>query len=116
MVQSSTSSTNNNYSTQAEAEKMTFKDYLETQEIDNSTPAPEAYVYAAIAAMRPDITYREASLVFADLPVISDAFEALWYGYEDALDRQNYYREHSEPEPVAVITGHVLEQLRQRYR
>ena len=94
---------------------MTFREYLNMQGIDNSTPGPEAYVYAAISATKPDITYREASLVFADLPVISDAFEALWYGYEDALDRMNYEREHNEPEPVSAITGRVLDILRQRY-
>lgn len=95
---------------------MTFRDYLEARGIDNSTPGPEAYVYTAIVRASPDITYREAALIFADLPVIRDAFELLWYGYEDALDYQNYQREHSEPEPVAVITGRVLDELRQRYR
>lgn len=108
--------------------EMTFKGYLETQGINNSTPGPEAYVYAAISAMRPDITYREASLIFADLPVISDAFEALWYGYEDALDLLRPVegseidtvgifneRFNKDPEPVSVITGRVLDVLRQRY-
>ena len=95
---------------------MTFIDYLRSQGIDNSSPGAEGIVYAVIEAIRPDITYREASLIFADHPAISNMFEALWYGYEAELDRQNYEREHKEPEPVAIITGRVLDELRQRYR
>lgn len=93
---------------------MTFKEYLEKQGISNSTPGPEAIVYAAISAMRPDISYREASLVFVDIPVISDTFESLWYGFEDALDRLNYEREHNEPEYVADITKQILMKIRPR--
>ena len=90
---------------------MTFKDFLQSFGIDNSTPGLEAIVYAVIAACRPDITYREASLIFADMPVICDTFESLWYAYESELDRQNYEREHTEPVHVSVITGRVLKQL-----
>ena len=93
---------------------MTFKDYLQRLGIDNNTSGSEAIVYAVIAACRPDITYREASLVFADVPVICDTFEALWYAYEDYLDRQNYEREHSEPVHVSAITGVVLSRLMQQ--
>lgn len=107
---------------------MTFREYLQTQGIDNSARGPEAYVYAAITRERPDITYREASLIFADVPVIRDTFEALWYGYEDALDLLRPVegseidtvgifidRFNKEPEHVSVITGRVLDVLRQRY-
>ena len=112
---------------------MTFRDYLQTQGIDNSTRGPEAYVFAAISRARPDITYREASLFFADLPVISDTFELLWNDYEDALDLMRPVEGseidaegilldklnrtgHSEPVHVSVVTGRVLSELRQRYR
>ena len=78
-----------------------------------------------IARAKPDIIYREASLIFVDLPVLSDTFELLWNDYEDALDlmrpvegseidtdgilldKLNKTR-HSEPEHVADITGRVL--------
>lgn len=88
---------------------MTFKEYLQDLDISNDTKGPEAIVFSVIAACRPDITYREASLLFADVPVIRDTFEALWYAYEDALDRRNYHREHDEPVHVSVITGRVME-------
>ena len=90
---------------------MTFKDYLQRLGIDNSTPGPEGIVYAVIAACRPDITYREASLIFADVPVVCDTFASLWYGFESFLDSLNYEREHSEPVHVSVITGRVLKHL-----
>ena len=90
---------------------MTFKDYLQMLGIDNSTPGSEGIVYAVIAACKPDITYREASLIFVDVPVVCDTFEGLWYAYEDYLDRQNYEREHSEPVHVSVITGRVLKRI-----
>lgn len=87
---------------------MTFIEYLRSLNISSDTPGPEAYIYTEIAAMSPDVTYREASLVFADLPGISDAFGALWYGYESELDRQNYERGYNEPKHVSLITGRVL--------
>ena len=87
---------------------MTFIEYLKSQGIDNSSPGAEGIVYAVIEAKSPDITYREASLIFVKHPTLSDMFEALWYGYETELDRQNYEREHKEPEDVYTITGRVL--------
>lgn len=93
---------------------MTFKEYLQDLDISNDTKGPEAIVFSVIAACRPDITYREASLLFADVPVIRDTFERLWYEYESELDRQNYDREHSEPVHVSVVTGAVLTRLMQQ--
>ena len=91
---------------------MTFKEYLQDLDISNDTKGPEAIVFSVIAACQPDITYREASLIFADVPVIRETFEALWYGYEAELDRQNYER--SGPVDVYTITGRVLDDIRQR--
>lgn len=93
---------------------MTFKEFLQSMNIDSSTSGADGIVYATIAACRPDITYREASLLFADVPVIRDTFEALWYGYEDTLDRQNYHRDQNDPFPVSVIIDQVVEDLRKR--
>lgn len=90
---------------------MTFIEYLQIRGISSDTPGPEGVVFTGIAELRPGITYREASLVFADIPVVSDVFEGLWHGYEDELDRQNYEREHNEPEHISVITGRVLYRL-----
>ena len=104
---------------------MTFKEYLHLQGINNSTHGPAAYVYAAIARAKPDISYREASLVFVDLPVLSDTFELLWNDYEDVLDLMRPVEgseidtdgilldklssaRRSEPEHVADITGRIL--------
>lgn len=93
---------------------MTFIQYLQDLDISNDTKGPEAIVFSVIAACRPDITYREASLLFADVPVIRDKFEALWYAYEDTLDRQNYHREHSEPVHVSAVIDDVIADLRKR--
>ena len=94
---------------------MTITDYLsDIKHIDSSTPGSDGIVFSALSAMDPDIDYRSASLIFADVPVIRDTFEALWAGYEDYLDRQNYEREHSEPVPVSVIIDRVVEDLRKR--
>lgn len=90
---------------------MTFKEFLQSMNIDSSTSGADGIVYAAIVTCRPDITYRHASLIFADVPVIRDTFERLWYEYESELDRQNYDREHSEPVHVSVITGRVMERI-----
>lgn len=93
---------------------MTFREFLQSMNIDSSTSGADGIVYATIAACRPDITYREASLLFADVPVIRDTFEALWYAYEDTLDRQNYHRERNEPVHVSVIIDEVVADLRRR--
>lgn len=93
---------------------MTFKEFLQSMNIDSSTSGADGIVYAAIVACRPDITYREVSLIFADVPVIRDTFERLWYEYESELDQQNYDREHSEPVHVSVVTGAVLTRLMQQ--
>lgn len=93
---------------------MTFKEYLQDLDISNDTKGPEAIVFSVIAACRPDITYREASLIFADVPVIRDTFERLWNEYESELDRLNYEREHSEPVHVSVIIDEVIADLQRR--
>lgn len=93
---------------------MTFISYLRRIGMTEDLHGPEGVVYAIISSCRPDITYREASLIFADLSVIRDAFESLWSGYESELDRQNYEREHSEPVPVSVIIDEVVADLRKR--
>ena len=95
---------------------MTFKEYLQDLDISNDTKGPEAIVFSVIAACRPDITYREASLIFADVPVIRDTFESLWYAYESELDRRNYEREHAGPVPVSVITGRVLKHIAEQIK
>lgn len=91
---------------------MTFIDYLKSQNISRDTE--EGIIFAVASLLRPDATYREMSLIFADLPDISDVFEALWYGYETALDRVNYEREHGEPQPASAVIAEVLDDLRQR--
>lgn len=106
---------------------MTFIDYLKSQDIDNGTPGSEGIVYAVIAAMKPGIEYREASLLFADVPVIRETFERLWSEYEDATDLLRsiegseidsaaifFDRCGKEPEDVYTITGRVLEDLKSR--
>lgn len=103
---------------------MTFIDYLKSQNIDNSTPGSRGIVYAVMAAMRSDIEYREASLLFADVPVIRDMFSLLWSEYEDAMDLLRpiegneidtkeifHNRCGKDPEDVYTITGRVLESL-----
>ena len=93
---------------------MTFREFLQEMNIDSSTPGAEGIVYAAIAACKPDITYREASLIFADLTIIRAKFEELWYCFEDTLDRQNYHRDQNDPVPVSVIIDEVIADLRKR--
>lgn len=92
---------------------MTFKEFLQSMNIDNSTHGADGIVYAAVSET-PDIDFRTASLIFADVPVIRDTFEALWYGYEDTLDRQNYHRDQNDPVPVSVIIDEVIADLRKR--
>lgn len=93
---------------------MTFRDYLQRIDITEDTRGREGIVYAVISACKPDITYREASLLFADLSVIGDTFEALWYAYEDTLDRMNYHKEQHDLVPVSVIIDEVVEDLQRR--
>lgn len=93
---------------------MTITEYLsEIMHIDGNTPGSEGIVFSVLSAMNPGIDYRTASLIFADVPVICDVFEALWYAYEDYLDRQNYEREQGGPVPVYEVTGAILEDLLQ---
>lgn len=92
---------------------MTFKEFLQSMNIDSSTSGADGIVYAAVSEI-PDIDFRHASLIFADVPIIRDTFERLWYEYESELDRRNYEREHSEPVHVSVITGAVLTRLMQQ--
>lgn len=94
---------------------MTITDYLsDIKHINRDTPGSEGIVFAVLSAMDPDIDYRTASLIFADVSVIRETFEALWYGYEAELDRQNYERSCSDPEDVYTITGRVLDEIRKR--
>ena len=94
---------------------MTITDYLsEIKHINSNTLGSEGIVFSVLSATDPDIDYRTASLIFADLPVVRDTFESLWSGYESELDRQNYEREHSEPVPVSDIIDQVVEDLRKR--
>lgn len=106
---------------------MTFIDYLKSQGIDSNSPGAEGIVYATIAANEPDIGFREAELLFAELPVAQDMFVLLWSEYEDVLDllrpiegseidSAGIYNErcNREPEDVYTITGRVLLNIARR--
>ena len=95
---------------------MTFREYVQMQSKTYGKEEVNKYIMAVIeeAASEHD-DYRSLSLIFADVPVLHNTFEQLWYKFEDYLDYQNYRKEHSQPEPVSVITGRVLDMLRQRY-
>ena len=94
----------------AENERMTFNEYLQTQDTDDS------FAFEVIKAEAEEHNdYRVLSLIFAD--VFRDKFERLWYDYETELDRQNYEAEQesriaTEPGAERCLLRHVLDFLR----
>lgn len=92
---------------------MTFREFLQSMNIDSSTSGADGIVYAAVS-MIPDVDFRTGSLIFADVPGIRDHFASLWYAYEDTLDRMNYHKEQHDLVPVSVIIDEVVADLRKR--
>lgn len=69
---------------------MSFIEYLEKQGINQMTSGNEGIIYQMLKAWTLPMDYRHLSCLMDGLPKIEDAFNKLWYDYENELNIQEY--------------------------